>query len=270
MTKNSLESYDPRYANITPDQWSTLCENCNRTITLIEGIKHPEKVCARTKLDFSYSRPATKDDLSFIWYRLFVAVADWANNIPQFKILSESDQAQLMRLNFTTLSVIVYVNFWTKPKVNLVKLPMGNGCYVDKQQVGRLGEFHKVVMHGYVEHLVNPLLNIGADATEFALIITIALFQYNEGLSLEGRRISEDYTDKLYDALFDYQAIRFPNFSPKERTRRQTKILMIVAKIPQIWASESDLHLMLATFDQMNIDGIPKEVLFYRFGLKPN
>ena len=137
MTKNSLESYDPRYADIAPDQWSTLCENCNRTITLIEGIKHPEKVCARTKLDFSYSRPATKDDLSFIWYRLFVAVADWANNIPQFKILSESDQAQLMRLNFTTLSVIVYVNFWTRPKVNLVKLPMGNGCYVDKQQVGR-------------------------------------------------------------------------------------------------------------------------------------
>ena len=87
-------------------------------------------------------------------------------------------------------------------------------------------------MHGYVEHLVNPLLNIGADSTEFALIITIALFQYNEGLSLEGRRISEDYTDKLYDALFDYQAIRFPNFSPKERTRRQTKILMIMAKMP--------------------------------------
>ena len=137
VTRNSLESYDPQYADITPDQWSRLCEDCNRTITLIDGIKNPGKVCARTKLDFSYSRPATKDDLSFIWYRLFVAVADWANNIPQFRILSESDQAQLMRLNFTTLSVIVYVNFWTKPKVNLVKLPMGNGSYVDKQQVGR-------------------------------------------------------------------------------------------------------------------------------------
>ena len=99
----------------------------------------------------------------------------------------------------------------------------------------RLGELHRTIMQGYIEHLIQPLLSIGADASEFGLINAIALFQYNEGLSPEGRRISEDYTDKLYDALYDYQAVRFPNSPSKERTRRQTKILMIMAKVPVSW-----------------------------------
>ena len=136
MTKTTLESYDPRYSDITLDQWPQLCQKCNRNISLIEGIKTPEKVCPRTKIEFSYSRLATKDDLSFIWYRFFVAVADWANNIPQFKILPDADQAQLLRLNFTTLFVIVFVNFWTKPEITLSRVSIGNGSYVNKEQPG--------------------------------------------------------------------------------------------------------------------------------------
>ncbi|KAE9549242.1 hypothetical protein FO519_007551 [Halicephalobus sp. NKZ332] len=206
MTNNSLESYDPQYSEITADQWPQLCESCNRSISLIEGIKNPEKVCPRTKMDFSYSRPATKDDLSFIWYRFFVIVADWANSIPQFRMLPESDQAQLFRLNFTTLSVIIFVILWAKPDVDPLKISMGNGSYVDKEQEGRLGDLHKIIIHAYIEHLIHPLLDVGTDASELAIINTIVLFQYNESLSPEGRRISQEYTDKLYDALYDYQA----------------------------------------------------------------
>jgi len=268
MTKTSLESYNPQYAEITSDQWPQICEKCDRNVSLIEGIRNPERVCPRTKWDFSYSRPAAKGDLSFCWYRFFVCIADWANGIPQFRMLPEVDQEQLLRLNFTTLSVIIFLNFLTKPNVDSFRVPLGNGAYVDKDQVGRLDELHRTIMHAYIEHLIKPLLNIGTDNSEFAIINAITLFQYNEGLSPEGRKIAEDYTDKLYDALYDYQRIRFPNSPSKERTRRQTKILMIMAKMPQIWAAESDIHLMLSTFDQMNIDGIPKELLFYRFGLK--
>ncbi|KAE9547644.1 hypothetical protein FO519_009144 [Halicephalobus sp. NKZ332] len=123
-------------------------------------------------------------------------------------------------------------------------------------------------MDPYMKHIVDPLLEIEADASELSLMNAIILFQYNEGLSPEGRRISQDYADKLYDALYDHQVTRFPNSSSKERTRRQTKILLTIAKIPQVWAAESDVHLMLSTFDQINIDGIPKELLFCRFGLK--
>ena len=52
----------------------------------------------------------------------------------------------------------------------------------------------------------------------------------------------------------------------------------------KVWSVESDLHLMMSTFgmfgnlktaavtssisDQMNIDGIPKELLFNRFLMK--
>ena len=137
MTTTSLESCNPQYAEVAVHRWPQICQSCDRNINLLEGIKNPEKVCPRTKWDFSYTRPATKDDLSFSWYRYFVAVADWANGIPQFRMLPESDQAQLLRLNFTTLSVIVFLNFLTKPNVDWNRVPIGNGSYVDKEQVGR-------------------------------------------------------------------------------------------------------------------------------------
>ena len=137
MTTTLLESYDPQYAEITEDQWPEICPNCDRNISLVEGIKNPQKVCSRTKWDFSYSRPATKDDLSFSWYRFFVVVADWANGIPQFRMLSDNDQAQLLRLNFTTLSVIVFLHFLTKLNLDPVRIPVGNGSYIDKEKVGR-------------------------------------------------------------------------------------------------------------------------------------
>ncbi|KAE9547177.1 hypothetical protein FO519_009610, partial [Halicephalobus sp. NKZ332] len=136
MTKASLESYDPRYYEITLEQWTQLYENCDREISLIEGIKNPGKVCPRTKLDFSKSRPATKEDIAFSWYRLFVAVADWANNIPQFRMLPEADQAHLLRLNFTILSIIVFFHFLFKPDLDLSNVPIGNGSYVNKEHLG--------------------------------------------------------------------------------------------------------------------------------------
>ena len=109
------------------------------------------------------------------------------------------------------------------------------------------------------------MADLQADSTELPLLAAILLFQYHESLSPEGRAILKDYVNKLFDALFEYQNIRFPEISPVERSRRQSKLLMIVARISQIWGLESDVHLMLSTFNKMNIDGIPKELLFHDF-----
>ena len=89
-----------------------------------------------------------------------------------------------------------------------------------------------MVIKSYMQHIIKPLKEIDTDVSESSLLYAINLFQYFEGLSPEGQKISKSYLSKLYDAFFDYQALRFPKSSPKERTRRQTEILMIMAKMP--------------------------------------
>ena len=135
MTKATLEVCDPEYKDIQPHEWTRICqEQCNRNIGLIEGIKNPEKVCPRTKWDFSCSRTADKYDIAFIWYRSFVSIVDWANNIPEFRMLPAEDQAQLLRVNFTNLTFMIYSQCPEPPEPHFV--PMGNGAYIGNEQMG--------------------------------------------------------------------------------------------------------------------------------------
>jgi len=266
MSQTALKVYDPEYENIEPHEWTTIKqEKCNRNISLIEGIKNPEKVCPRTKWDFSCSRSADGDDLSYMWYRTFVSVADWANNIPEFRMLPEEDQAQLFRLNFTTVSFMIFTEYDAQILSDIV--PLGNGSFMRSEQIG-MDNACMVVMNAYIQHVLNPLHEINTDSSERALLYAINLFQYIESLSPEGKKIAKTYVDKLYDVFFDYQIVRFPNATAKERSRRQTQLLMIIVKMTQIWTVESDIHLILSTFNNMNIDGIPKELLFHKFGAK--
>ena len=96
----------------------------------------------------------------------------------------------------------------------------------------RISEHYTSAIEAYIQHIITPLQEIDADRFERALLYAISLFQYFEGLSPEGKTIAKAYVDKLHDALFDYQIMRFPNASNKERNRRQSQILMIIAKVP--------------------------------------
>ena len=96
----------------------------------------------------------------------------------------------------------------------------------------RISEHYTSAIDAYIQHIITPLQEIDADCFERALLYAISLFQYFEGLSPEGSKMTKTYVDKLYDAFFDHQVMRFPNASSKERTRRQTQILMIIAKVP--------------------------------------
>jgi len=266
MTQTVIEVYDQEYEKIEPHEWTMIKqEKCNRNISLMEGIKNPEKVCPRTKWDFSCSRLADGGDLSYMWYRTFVSIADWANNIPEFRMLPEEDQAQLLRMNFTTLSFMIFTEYEVEIFSDVV--PLGNGSFIRSEQIG-MDNACVVIMNAYIEHVLNPLHEMNADSSERALLYAINLFQYLESLSSEGKKMTKTYVDKLYDAFFDYQIVRFPNTTAKERTRRQSQILMVMVKMTQIWTVESDIHLILSTFNNMNIDGIPKELLFHKFGTK--
>ena len=135
MAQTVMKVCDPEYENVKPEEWLKICqEKCNRDISLIEGIRNPEKVCPRTKWDFSCSRPANTYDLSFMWYRVFVSVVDWANNIPEFRMLSDNDRAQLLRVNFTNLSFMAFTQCGGDADLSI--FPLGNGSYIGNDHSG--------------------------------------------------------------------------------------------------------------------------------------
>ena len=132
MTKTCLNSYDPTFTNLTKEDWERIEKNFGRTISLSDGLRNPELVCPRTKWDWSCSRVAELFDLPFMWYRFFVTVADWANSIPQFRMIPKDDQLQLIRLNFLNISMTFVMYFLLGNPSLKENVPMGNGSYVSK------------------------------------------------------------------------------------------------------------------------------------------
>lgn len=132
MTETCLNSYDPNFTNLTREDWQRIENNFGRTVSLAEGLRNPELVCPRTKWDWSCSRVAESFDLPFMWYRFFVSVADWANSIPQFRMLPKDDQLQLMKLNFVNISMTFLMYFLLGDPILKEKIPTGNGSYVSK------------------------------------------------------------------------------------------------------------------------------------------
>lgn len=60
---------------------------------------------------FTYERLAIREDMSFVWYRSFVAVADFANSIPYFRQLSIDDQVNChLLLNIVTIFSANYLD----------------------------------------------------------------------------------------------------------------------------------------------------------------
>jgi hypothetical protein len=77
MTRSTIEAYDPKYENLNYEEIRKL--PIGRHVTLSEGLKHPELVAPRVKINWKCIRPAVSAELAFGWYQIFVVTADWVN-----------------------------------------------------------------------------------------------------------------------------------------------------------------------------------------------
>uniref|UniRef100_A0A914E131 NR LBD domain-containing protein n=1 Tax=Acrobeloides nanus TaxID=290746 RepID=A0A914E131_9BILA len=253
MNKVCNDNYDPRYAHVTED-----------------AIIEMDSIYGR-HLRWTYERCFRKEDLSYMWYRNFVSVADFANLIPQFRQLSIDDKCQLFRLNFSNISWIFYYDDLIDDEL-ILGFPLGNGAYVSWDQFQSYAADSlfkpnsKTFAEDYKKFILtsfDPFKNIDVDEKEMCLLKTILLFQFEENLSDSGLEICQRMNNLLIDTLWDYQSIRFPELSFEEKLRRHSKFLLLIPKIGQAWHMESDIHLLMSIFGEMNIDGVVKELLFY-------
>ena len=131
MTRSTIEAYDPKYENLDFEEIRKL--PIGRHVSLSDGLKHPELVAARVKLNWTCQRPAEKADMAFGWYQIFVVMADWAKGIPQFRMLSCQDQEYLFQLNFANTSVPFFLYYMAKDHLSFNRVPASNGGYVSPE-----------------------------------------------------------------------------------------------------------------------------------------
>uniref|UniRef100_A0AC34GPE0 Uncharacterized protein n=1 Tax=Panagrolaimus sp. ES5 TaxID=591445 RepID=A0AC34GPE0_9BILA len=268
MTRSVVEAYDPKYENLNFEEIRKL--PIGRHVSLSEGLKHPELVAPRVKINWKCERPAVSSELAFGWYQIFVVTADWARGIPQFRMLSCQDQERLFQLNFANISFPLLLYYFAKENLSFDKIPASNGGYVSPEMFESqvISGMLRKIIDIYYTHLIRPFMEVSyaiPDEEEVALAMTIMLFQFSEVLSNEGHVICKSYKEKLFSALFEYQLSKFPEKNDSERIQRYAQLLEMMQRVTKVWSIESDIHLILSTFDEMNIDGIPKDLLFNRF-----
>uniref|UniRef100_A0A914D2U9 NR LBD domain-containing protein n=1 Tax=Acrobeloides nanus TaxID=290746 RepID=A0A914D2U9_9BILA len=261
VSKICEDNYDPCYANVTEDEIIEMDKAYGRHISLEDGLRNPELVAPRTRIKWTRERIMIKEDISYCWYRTFVIAADFANMIPQFRQLPIQDQCQLFRHNFATTSWLFYLDAIIK--VGLINgFPFGNGAYAPNDIILEYNplNLNPEAHHYYSKLLIDPFKDL--DSKEISLFMTILLFQNGESCSDTGSEICRRMNEFLIDALWDYQAVKNPEITIEERVRKQSNILLLIPKITQAWHLESDLHLLMSIFGEVNMDGIPKELLF--------
>ncbi|KAK0395816.1 hypothetical protein QR680_001443 [Steinernema hermaphroditum] len=265
----SLEHlYDPAFDNITVADVEKLNDMYGRHVSLEEGLQKPDLVCPRTKFRWDCERVFNTLDVTFVWYRGFVAIADWTNGFPQFRQLSLADKAQLFRLNFLSSSFMFFLQYSALE----VGFAMGNGAYIphDAQELRKNGlgnQLVDTVTYRYKTEIFPPLINLDIDQRELGVLKAILFFNGDASLSAEAQRTCDSIVSSIIEAWFEYQKLRFPDMSTIQLVKRQSQILLVIPKIMHVWQSEHDVYLMYTVFHGMNLDGIPMELINNR-GLK--
>uniref|UniRef100_A0A1I8AK52 Nuclear receptor domain-containing protein n=1 Tax=Steinernema glaseri TaxID=37863 RepID=A0A1I8AK52_9BILA len=265
----SLEHlYDPAYEHITAADVEKLNDTYGRHLSLEEGLRRPDLVCPRTKFRWDCERVFSTYDVTFMWYRGFVALVDWVNGFPQFRQLGLEDKARLFRVNFLSTSFIFFVQYSTIERGCAV----GNGSYIpyDPEELRQNGfgdQLVNNVLHRYKAEIFSPLVNLDIDHRELGILKAILFFNGDVTLSAEAQQACQSVFSCTIEAWFEYQKLRFPAMSTMELVKRQSQILLVIPKIMHVWQSEHDIYLMYSVFHGLNLDGIPMDLISSR-GLK--
>uniref|UniRef100_A0AC35GCN1 NR LBD domain-containing protein n=1 Tax=Panagrolaimus sp. PS1159 TaxID=55785 RepID=A0AC35GCN1_9BILA len=258
MTRSTIENIDPFYEDITFEE--SLRLQINKKIDLTKALQNPHLVIPKVKFNFELLKHA---DTAFGWYQLFVYIAEWARGIPQFRMLKSVDQERLFHLNFATLS-IPFSYFLVSDLQKFKDLVSSADYFKSTKHIGKndLLMMSKKLIETYEIHLIDICLKLKPDDEEMALGMTLMLFQFSESLSNEGHLICSKYKEKLYTALYEYQMIKFADKTELERIQRYTMLMELMHRVTKIWSEECEYHLILSTFDETNVDGLLKKLLF--------
>uniref|UniRef100_A0AC35GCF1 NR LBD domain-containing protein n=1 Tax=Panagrolaimus sp. PS1159 TaxID=55785 RepID=A0AC35GCF1_9BILA len=259
MTRSTIENYDPSYDALTLEE--CLKFPVNRNANLSDGLRNPHVIVPKMKFDLEWFKYS---NMSFGWYQIFVYVAEWAKGIPQFRMLKAEDQERLFHLNFATLSFPMCFYYMVGDCEKMKEFMYANNNFIEPGAFGSeiIMVMGTKLLNIYETHLFSPYRKLKPDDEEMALGMTLMLFQFSESLSNEGHLICSKYKEKLYTALYEYQMIKFADKTELERIQRYTMLMELMHRVTKIWSEECEFHLLLSTFNEMNVDGLLKELLF--------
>ncbi|KAK6749252.1 hypothetical protein RB195_001700 [Necator americanus] len=239
----------------------------SRDISITFGLQNPQLVIKRSPMDWSCTRIMEANDLYKQWYRAFVLHADWAMGIPDFRVLSLSDQTKLFKQNFMTFGWIVYAFKCYQHNQHAVGIPLGNGAYIpysdeeQKRMEQRWVASYGVVCKKLMDLIVKPMIELDMAEEEYCLLKALSLFQQDCLLSENGALICSRVRDRLLEGLSTHIERRFANLSPIQRSIRALKSTLLLPTLSYIGQVESSVIQHLSPTDLQQLSGVPMELV---------
>ncbi|GMS81693.1 hypothetical protein PENTCL1PPCAC_3868, partial [Pristionchus entomophagus] len=212
-------------------------------------------------------------DLNHCYYFAFHLLFEWAHIIPEFRALAQSDQMVLSRQNCSTVGWLHFVYRSVLLDQERIGVPLGNGSYIpyDAGELATMDPQYQSTYGKLAKKLVDmvgiPIREMDLDWEEYSLLKAIAMFQFDNELSLEGQRAVLDFRHHLNSALIAHIEKRFPHMSPAERCMRCFHLTALIPALMQIGHLESQFAqqqpFQIATLTSVTESDAPSAPILY-------
>ncbi|GMR48697.1 hypothetical protein PMAYCL1PPCAC_18892 [Pristionchus mayeri] len=183
--------------------------------------------------NWNCERIMSDSDLTHSYYYAFLLLSEWAGDIPEFRVLPQSDQMLLFRQNFMIFGWMHFVYRSVILKQERMGVPLGNGSYIPyKEEERGMMELkwqrtYGVIARKLVEMVGMPMQEMDVDYEEYCILKAMSLFQFDNQLSEESQRAVSSFRDHLLTALIAHIERRFPLMTPTQRTQRSVKLTLL-------------------------------------------
>ncbi|GMR35951.1 hypothetical protein PMAYCL1PPCAC_06146, partial [Pristionchus mayeri] len=220
--------------------------------------KHPELVCARTKLDPSASRVATLEEILGDYRRTFVLYADLMHATPEVMAMEESDQILMAKKSFGAFYWTMSAFWATSSDKTVQGVCYANGTYFPTDKKQQRFPDDKDCASRAVFYLNEPVRALALTEKEQAVIAYLACFIDGvPKLSPDGCRKYSEMRDRLIRYLYELAG------STRVAGRGLASELAVagrVSRIISLYPSITDL--VMRASDNMEVSDVLQTIKF--------
>ncbi|CAI2350504.1 unnamed protein product [Caenorhabditis sp. 36 PRJEB53466] len=231
------EPYDPtRYYTMDAD--------------VLQAIKDPAKVCARTELKWSSQcRPLiTAEALRLNWCRTFTLTVDWYNTLPEHRALIDDDKVLLVKLSLMPVGWLWYA--YKSYAFHADGIVFVDGSWfprdpkLQKQVCSTCCFYYARITEMFMHDVVNEMFELQIDETEMVLLKAICHLAPDYRLTRRGNDVVSTGREKYKRALCEY--VRMNTNGYIEAAFRTAKLLQLLPAVDILGKYEDESALLVS------------------------
>ncbi|PAV57338.1 hypothetical protein WR25_13735 [Diploscapter pachys] len=165
--------------------------------------RRPLLLCSRTPITFKTDHLINIDEWLTEWKRHFILYSDWCHALEDFRLFSDSDQANLAQRRLHHLGWLFFGYQSYKAGVDGFAFTAG-GYHPVEGGDEKITEIFKTAMPYYRSQLLSGFKRVQITDYEYVMLKVLTLFAEDTGISCEGKRLLKKTRDKYIVAFFQF------------------------------------------------------------------